>query len=193
MPVRFDRNSSQGQRNRSLVKILGGLAVTGVVLGLFVGLLGAGFVNALGISGSDTPVVASAPAETKKPAKPSATATTSSPPPKTKPTTASPPPKTKPPRQKKPDEQGAELVVSPTSASPGSRISMTGTVPGVGPGTSLQVQRLEGGEWTDFPVSVTVAADGTFSTYIITDRTGAAWFRLASGSDATPRVRVRIG
>jgi len=84
-------------------------------------------------------------------------------------------------------------VVSPTSASPGSRISMTGTVPGVGPGTSLQVQRLEGGEWTDFPVSVTVAADGTFSTYIITDRTGAAWFRLASGSDATPRVRVRIG
>jgi len=182
MPVRFDRNSSQGQRNRSLVKILGGLAVTGVVLGLFVGLLGAGFVNALGISGSDTPVVASAPAETKKPAKPSATATTSS-----------PPPKTKPPRQKKPDEQGAELVVTPTNASPGSRISMTGTVPGVAPGTSLQVQRLEGGAWTDFPVSVTVAAGGTFSTYIITDRTGAAWFRLSNGTDSTPRARVRIG
>ncbi|MEJ7754923.1 MAG: hypothetical protein WKF83_00100 [Nocardioidaceae bacterium] len=204
MPVRFDRNSSQGQRNRSLVKILGGLAVTGVVLGLSVGLLGAGFVNALGISGSDTPVVASAPAETKKPAEPSATATpsspppktkptTASPPPKTKPTTASPPPKTKPPRQKKPDEQGAELVVTPTNASPGSRISMTGTVPGVAPGTSLQVQRLEGGAWTDFPVSVTVAADGTFSTYIITDRTGAAWFRLSNGTDSTPRARVRIG
>jgi len=193
MPVRFDRNSSQGQRNRSLVKILSGLAVTGVVLGLFVGLLGAGFVNALGISGSDAPVVASAPAETKKPAEPSATATTSSPPPKTKPTTASPPPKTKPPRQKNPDEQGAELVVTPTNASPGSRISMTGTVPGVAPGTSLQVQRLEGGAWTDFPVSVTVAADGTFSTYIITDRTGAAWFRLSNGTDSTPRARVRIG
>ena len=64
----------------------------------------------------------------------------------------------------------------------------------VDPGVRLQVQRFEGGGWTDFPVSARVSG-GQFNTYITTSRSGATRFRVfdqAAGKPSNP-VRVQIG
>ena len=84
------------------------------------------------------------------------------------------------------------LSASPLEVSPMERIYLTGTFPG-GEGASLQVQRMEDG-WTDFPVSASVSG-GTFSTYVMTGRSGENRFRVvdpASGKKSNP-VRVRVG
>ena len=107
----------------------------------------------------------------------------SEPSPTEEPTTASPSP-TKQPRP-------ITLQVFPGSVSPGERINLTGVYP-TGEGATLQVQRFEGG-WTDFPVSARVSG-GTFSTYVLTSRTGLTRFRVTdvgSGRSSNP-VRVTI-
>jgi hypothetical protein len=84
------------------------------------------------------------------------------------------------------------LSASPTTVSAMERIDLTGTYPR-GEGASLQVQRYEGG-WSVFPVSASVS-DGTFSTYVMTGRSGLNKFRVvdpASGKKSNVvRVRVR--
>lgn len=83
------------------------------------------------------------------------------------------------------------LQAFPLEASGGERITLTGVYP-AGEGATLQVQRFEGA-WTDFPVSATVSG-GTYSTYIITSRTGEARFRVtdkALGRSSNP-VTVTI-
>lgn len=69
------------------------------------------------------------------------------------------------------------LQAFPLEAFPGERITLTGVYP-AGEGATLQVQRLEGGTWTDFPVAATVSG-GIYNTYILTSRTGPARFRVA--------------
>jgi hypothetical protein len=84
------------------------------------------------------------------------------------------------------------LSASPLQVAAMERIYLTGTYPG-GEGASLQVQRKEGG-WSDFPVSASVSG-GTFSTYVITGRTGVNKFRVVdtgSGKKSNP-VTVRVG
>ena len=46
-----------------------------------------------------------------------------------------------------------------------------------GEGASLQIQRREGGTWTDFPVTATVRGE-SFETWIQTSRTGEQVFRV---------------
>lgn len=77
----------------------------------------------------------------------------------------------------KPARQSKKITLQafPLEASGGERITLTGVYP-AGEGATLQVQRFEGA-WTDFPVSATVSG-GTYSTYIITSRTGEARFRV---------------
>jgi hypothetical protein len=85
------------------------------------------------------------------------------------------------------------LDASPGKVSAGQRINLTGTYPG-GDGTRLQVQRLEGGAWTDFPVGVTVHGR-RFATYVLTSHTGVNRFRVldtTTGRHSDP-VRVRVG
>jgi len=98
---------------------------------------------------------------------------------------ASPSPTKKPP--------AIELEVSPTEVAPGERITLTGSYRGHD-GARLQVQRLDGGSWTDFPVQTTVTG-GVFSTYIITSRTGVNRLRMAdpAGGRASKAVRVTVG
>ncbi len=87
---------------------------------------------------------------------------------------------------------GLTLAVSPQAVGPGERINLSGTYGREG--ASLQVQRQQGGTWTDFPVSATVGA-GTFETWIVTSQTGAAQFRVvdeATGTASNP-VMVTIG
>lgn len=69
------------------------------------------------------------------------------------------------------------LQAFPLEASAGERITMTGVYP-AGEGATLQVQRFEGGTWTDFPVAATVSG-GIYNTYILTSRTGQTRFRVA--------------
>jgi hypothetical protein len=97
--------------------------------------------------------------------------------------------------QKKPRRKRSviSLSVSPLEVSPMQRIDLTGTYPG-GEGATLQVQRFEAG-WSSFAgVTATVRGE-TFSTYVMTGRTGPNRFRVvdpASGKSSNP-VRVRIG
>jgi hypothetical protein len=69
------------------------------------------------------------------------------------------------------------LTASPGHVSAYGRIDLTGSY--LAPdGTSLQVQRREGGGWLDFPTTTTVNA-GNFATYIETGHTGTNRFRVS--------------
>lgn len=72
------------------------------------------------------------------------------------------------------------------------RIDLTGTYP-KGEGAILQVQRLDGRNWTDFPITVSVT-DGTFATYIQTGVSGLNKFRMLDKStgEASNVVNVRV-
>jgi hypothetical protein len=85
------------------------------------------------------------------------------------------------------------LRVFPRQVAAGQRINLTGLYPG-GNGVRLQVQRLENGRWTDFPVTVPVSA-GQFTTYVTTSHSGVNRFRLldsASQHRSNP-VKVTVG
>lgn len=95
-------------------------------------------------------------------------------------------------RTKEPRDDAITLVASPTSVSTYGRINLTGTFAG-GAGTTLQVQRREGGQWVDFPTSATVNG-GEFATYIETGRPGPNKFRVKAigGSKTSNTVTVRV-
>ncbi len=87
---------------------------------------------------------------------------------------------------------GITLVASPQRVGAGEQIDLSGSYGREG--ASLQVQRQQGGPWTDFPVSATVSG-GTFGTWIVTSQTGTAQFRVldrATGKTSNT-VTVTIG
>lgn len=73
------------------------------------------------------------------------------------------------------------------------RIDLTGVYPG-GEGAVLQVQRLDGGHWEDFPVTAAVSG-GTFSTYVQTGRSGLQQFRVrdTDSGKVSNVVKVTVG
>src|SRR4051794_9584273 len=85
------------------------------------------------------------------------------------------------------------LEASPRRVSANERIDLSGTYRG-GDGRQLQVQRLEGGSWVDFPVSAPVRG-GSFHTFIFSGRVGPNRFRMQDPDTgrASNAVRVRIG
>jgi hypothetical protein len=85
------------------------------------------------------------------------------------------------------------LFVAPQNVSPGERINFNGVYPD-GEGASLQIQRKEGGAWSDFPVDATVRG-GSFETWIQTSRGGVTKFRVfdKGANRASNVVTVRIG
>lgn len=85
------------------------------------------------------------------------------------------------------------LTAAQQAVSPMQQINLTGTYQS-GEGAILQVQRLEAGSWTDFPVTMSVSG-GTFATYVLTARTGANKFRVVdTDSDAVSNeVTVTVG
>ena len=68
------------------------------------------------------------------------------------------------------------LVAAQQSVSPMQQIDLTGTYP-AGEGAILQVQRLEAGNWEDFPATIPVNGE-TFSTYLLTAQAGENTFRV---------------
>ncbi|HET6918604.1 MAG TPA: hypothetical protein VFI46_03960 [Jiangellaceae bacterium] len=102
-----------------------------------------------------------------------------------------------------PPANSISLSAEQTSVSPSEQIDMTGQLePPVG-GVELIVERsLDGGEWgafpdADDPVTVTTDDNGTFSTYVVTGRTGQNRFRVVGQVGDEPLesepVTVTIG
>jgi hypothetical protein len=84
------------------------------------------------------------------------------------------------------------LHASPTRVAPGERIDLTGRYRH-GNGATLQVQRRQGGNWGEFPVTTTVSG-GRFHTWVLTSQAGANHFRVldqATGRHSAP-VTVHI-
>lgn len=97
-----------------------------------------------------------------------------------------------PGRSEKPDKQARRAITvsaSPASGSVLQRIYLRGTYRG-GNGTTLQVQRLEGG-WRDFPVSATVRG-GAFETYVQSGQEGRNRFRVVDASTGRASAPVTV-
>ncbi|UDY23211.1 hypothetical protein [Nocardioides sp. Kera G14] len=82
------------------------------------------------------------------------------------------------PATETPAQEVKQITLQVGSSTVGSmeRIDLSGAYTG-GEGAVLQVQRREGGKWTDFPVTASVSGD-TFSTYVQTGRTGKQEWRV---------------
>lgn len=187
--MNLDPSSTDGARNRLLVKLLGGLVITGIAIGLVVGLLGTTVLRSMGLEEQPPPEptpqeqvteVIDGGDDSGDESEPPATDETTDETDGEDPTTPQRPP--------------SVLEVSPNPAAPGEEITLTGSFRNLHAGT-LQVQRREGGTWTDFPVTASLSPSGSFSTYIITSRTGTAPFRLLHEETgrSTPVVRITIG
>ncbi len=85
------------------------------------------------------------------------------------------------------------LYANPTVVSPGERVNLNGLYLD-GEGVRLQVQRLEGDAWIDFPTTVSVR-NGGFGTYISTGRPGENVFRVFDPTTgrSSPHITVTVG
>jgi hypothetical protein len=72
------------------------------------------------------------------------------------------------------------LLASSDSVSSFEQVTLSGRYPG-GNGTSLQVQRREGGAWVQFPTSASVQG-GSFSTFVASGQSGPNAFRVLDPS-----------
>ena len=186
-------DDQDGRWGRQLLTGLGALLATTLVICVVVGVAALGAVRLLGL-GEGSSQARSAPTVYL----PSGTPTTS---PEAYPDPASPwsgsaeasPTAERPDRAEGRKRERISLQAFPVQVSAGERINLTG-VYRAGEGAILQVQRFQGGAWTDFPVSATVRG-GIFETFVATSRTGRARFRvvqLGTGKASNP-VSVTIG
>ncbi|RYC07389.1 hypothetical protein [Nocardioides zhouii] len=89
--------------------------------------------------------------------------------------------------------EAISLSATQQSVSPMQQIDLTGTYP-AGEGAVLQVQRLEGGAWSNFPVTMSVSG-GTFATYVQTGNLGPNQFRVVDTDSQvmSNEVTVTVG
>jgi len=89
-------------------------------------------------------------------------------------------------------EFAISLSAAKTDVAPMEEIYLTGTYPN-GEGAVVQVQRLENGNWEDFPVDAVVSGQ-TFTTYVQTGQTGVNKFRVRDpdNDQVSNEVRVNI-
>jgi hypothetical protein len=88
------------------------------------------------------------------------------------------------------DRRTIQLTASPPAAGTYERINLVGSYHGIGSPT-LQVQRMEGGQWVDFPTTASVSG-GQFSTYIETGHTGVNKIRMLDPSTGKSSNVVEI-
>ena len=86
--------------------------------------------------------------------------------------------------------EAISLAATQQSVSPMQQIDLTGTYQS-GEGAILQVQRMENGRWSDFPVTMSVSG-GTFATYVQTSRTGPNKFRVIDTDTQTTSNEVSV-
>jgi len=195
--MNLDPQTPGGARNRRVIKILAGLAAVGVLLGLFGGLLGATAIRALGLDDTEMPPPpnTSTTTATSQPTEEPESSEGDTAPDATREDSKSAADKDKKKNKDKKDKKKPKLNATPNHVSPGERINLTGRIPKADPGTQLQVQRLENGDWDDFPVVAETDDNGSFETWVVTGRTGKMKFRMKvmDGSGKTPPTTVKIG
>lgn len=150
------------------------LTIIGAAVGIFGGMIFAGLLSVSGLTSANLPPLPTH--EGLNTPTPIATAT-----PTPTPTSKEPQP---------------TLTTSSSRVPPGQRFDLTGQIPGLKAGASLQVQVKDGkNPWMDFPVTATVREGGKFATEIYTTRTGTRTFRLIekSSGKSTPNLKVKIG
>ena len=193
--VRDEDDADEGRWQRQLLAGLGALLAVSLLIGGVVGLIAlvATEVTGIGDSGAQAkpslyiPPLSNVHNE-PKPAGPNVTITPShSASPSTSPSPSAPTTSKKPkPRHR------ISLQANPQTVSSGQRINFSGVYNREG--ATLQVQRLEGGSWVDFPTTATVRG-GVFTTYIYTGHSGMNQFRVldqATGKHSNT-VRVQVG
>jgi hypothetical protein len=165
------------------------LVGVGVVVGLLVSGAALAGSSVLGLDGDDDDGTASSQQSMYLP-KPSDTASESGPQITLQPGEETPSADTS---SEAPPEFAISLSASVTEVGPMEEIYLTGVYP-QGEGAVVQVQRLEGGEWEDFPVDAAVSGE-TFSTYVQTAQVGVNKFRVrdTDGPEVSNEVRVRVG
>jgi hypothetical protein len=191
--VNLDTDDPVGARNRAILFGLVTLVVIGAIVGLGVGWLGSRAVDSTGIDEVEAPPGDGGSSEdpfedfTASPSESEDTdATEPTEPTETVPTTPTEPTETREPRE-------PTLNASPLTATTFEQVYLTGRFPGLGAGVALQVERREGGVWTEFPVDTTTDPRGTYSTYVQTGHTGPNRFRItAETGESTPIVVVQI-
>jgi hypothetical protein len=162
------------------------LVTVAALLGLVVGIGALAASRMVGIGGSGDAASAGG-GETLRIPEPSDTSTPSAEPSDD----GTKPPKK--PRKSRAAQTAITLTAGQTAVAPMQEIDLTGSYPG-GDGAILQVQRFDGSNWLDFPVTASVSG-GTFSTYIQTGQAGANRFRVAdkASGEVSNRVTVTIG
>jgi acyl carrier protein len=149
----------------------------GLVIGGLLGLGGAAFVSATGISNVDLPAIGATPTPTPTP----------------EPTKETTPAPTSPSDDPKPT-----INTSKERVSSGERFLLSGAFPGSSDGQDLQVEVKDGGpgaSWDDFPIQTKVRDGGIFRTELYTSRTGEREFRVTNKATgvSTPSIKVVIG
>jgi hypothetical protein len=172
--------------NRPVLTGLVALVGVAVAIGLLGGLAVLVGVKAAGIGDSTEASDAPSSSATFRLPKPTETSTETTAPEETEPgpgteTTSEAP------------AEGISLSAAQQSVSPMQQIDLTGTYQ-AGEGAILQVQRMENGAWSDFPVTMSVSG-GTFATYVQTSRTGPNEFRVVdTDSDVVSNeVTITVG
>lgn len=155
---------------------VGMLLVVGGLIGATVAFAGIKVADLAGITGTSTTT-----GSQERLRIPRNASTPTTPAPTSAPTTSISPPTSSPPPSSSKPKRAITLTVSPRTAPSFARITLTGTYRAPD-GTSLRVQRLEGGGWVDFPVTTTVSG-GRFSTYIQTGHTGLNRIRMTDVVD----------
>lgn len=180
----------EGRILRLVAFSLGGVVALGVVVGLLLSWVGTSVLDAAGIDGDDggtaqRPIMQD-PVETTPSPSPSPTPDEPTSTEPTEPTTT---------RTGEPPGGTGSLVATPQSAASYQRVTLTGRLPGVTAGTSLEVQRLEAGGWVPFPTSATATASGSFSTFVEIGQAGPNRMRVTvPGSNrSSPTVTITIG
>jgi hypothetical protein len=97
------------------------------------------------------------------------------------------------PGSSRPGAKGLHLSITPLTAAPMERLNLTGTYAGHD-NVALQVQRREGGVWSDFPTTARVSM-GTFETYVMTSHPGPNRFRVYDPAEgkASNVITIVIG
>lgn len=184
-------NGGESNWAKQLATALGALVITSLVVGGVASLVALGAADVAGVAGDDSGQTATVEPSLYIPPRTSASGEGS---PSTTPAgsaTSEPaePKSTKPtkPRRKR---QGISLSASPKRVAEMERINLDGRYR-TDNGTTVQVQRFEGGRWVDFPTSATVRG-GSYSTYVMTGRTGKNRFRVIDESTGRKSAPVTV-
>jgi hypothetical protein len=169
--------------NRPVLTGLVALVGVALAIGLLGGLGVLGVVKATGIGGSSEATSGSEPSATFSLPRPSDTETSIPDPQETEPSATG---------ETTSETPAAAISLSATqqSVSPMQQIDLTGTYQS-GEGAILQVQRFENGDWSDFPVTMSVSG-GTFATYVQTSRVGPNKFRVIDTDTQTTSNEITV-